>query len=139
MGLVEYEKNIESTSQINPDHYIDVEYAAETDYANYLAGEWADVPNPFIAVYKGNSFGDYHHIEFEGENGEYYDFGDGNNSYGDCELFFDDDQFTDNPKYLNKTMVVYWEWKTSTFPCCEGDYTLTTAKIPSIVNLELKK
>jgi len=43
VGLVEYEKNIESTSQINPDNYIDVEYDveydAETDYANYLAGE----------------------------------------------------------------------------------------------------
>ena len=108
-------------------------------YLEYLREDWNKVPNPFIATYLGNDFGDYHHIEFEDENGKMYDFGDGNNTYGDYELFFDDDQLTDNPKYLNKTMLVYWEWKTSDFLCCEGEMDVTTAKVPSIVKLELKE
>ena len=103
----------------------------------YQIEEWRDVENPFIATYEGNNFGDYHHIEFEDDNGESYDFGFGNNNYGNILLFFDDEQLTDNPKYLGKLFKIYWEWKVSSFPCCSGEYETAEAYLPSIIKLEL--
>jgi hypothetical protein len=99
---------------------------------------WENVQNPLIAVYKGNDFGDYHHINFEDANGKNYDFGFGNNDYGDLVLF-DEEQLDDNPEYLGQSFLLFWEWKIATFPCCSGDYEVAEAYLPSIVKLELDK
>ncbi len=104
---------------------------------DYVAEMWKDVPNPFIATYNGNMFGDYFHIEFEDSDGNYYDFGDGNNYFGDYPLYHGTEQYDENLSCLGKEFIVTWEWKMSEFPCCEGEYNLTRAKRPSITGLEL--
>ncbi len=108
-------------------------------FIEYEIEQYKNVSNPIIAIYKGNTFGDYHHIEFEDANGKRYDFGFGDNDFGNIKLYFDDDQLTDNPKYLGKSFKVFWDWKISTFPCCSGEYKLVEAYTPSIIKLELIK
>lgn len=108
-------------------------------YIKYEIEAWKGVNNPLIATYIGNEFGDYHHIEFEDDNGKIYDFGFGNNDYGNIELYFDDKQLTDNPKYLGKIFKINWEWKISSFPCCSGEHQAAEAYLPSIVKLEIIK
>jgi hypothetical protein len=103
----------------------------------YYRGQWKDIENPITAIYKGNDFGDYHHIEFEDAKGNHYDFGFGNNDYGKTLLFYHDEQMKDNPEYLGQTFNVYWDWKKSTFPCCSGGYESVEAYQPSITLLEL--
>ena len=120
--IIKYPKGYEADLRANIKHKIEA---------------WKSVDNPFVATYKGNEFGDYHHIEFEGSNGVIYDFGFGNNDYGNIELYFDDEQLTDNPKYLDKTFKIYWGWKISSFPCCSGEFLAAEAYLPSIVKLEL--
>jgi len=105
----------------------------------YYKKEWENVENPFIATYKGNYFGDYHHINFEDSNEKSYDFGFGENDFGDILLFFNDEQINDNPKYLGKQFNIFWEWKISSFPCCSGKQELVKAYYPSIIKLELLK
>ncbi len=109
------------------------------DYLKYLRQEWKNVPNPFIATYSGNDFGDYHHINFTDNANISYDFGFGYNDYGAYELFYDDEQLTDKPNYLGKSFKIYWAWKSSEFPCCSGEYDMVQAYHPSIVKLELNE
>ncbi|PLX25464.1 MAG: hypothetical protein C0599_00530 [Salinivirgaceae bacterium] len=97
--------------------------------------DWAD--NPLFVTYKGNRYEGYHHIEFENDNGEIYDFGYGDNDYGRIQLFYDDDQTTDNPMYIGQRFKIYWEWRMVEFPCCEGEYKEAKAYLPSIVKLEM--
>ena len=106
-------------------------------YIAYDREEWKQVPNPFVATYEGINFGDYEHMIFKDAEGKSYDFGDGNNDFGDIELLSDIVERIDNPKYLGKSFSVYWEWRASTFYCCSGDYESVQAFIPSIVKLEL--
>lgn len=106
-------------------------------YLNYLEESWHDVPNPIIATYEGNAFGDYFHIEFVDSVENYYDFGDGDNDFGKYKLFEEGGHYEDNPKYIGKQFEVYWEWKVSEFSCCDGNYNLAKEKIPSITRLEL--
>ncbi len=105
-------------------------------YIKYEKEQWKNTPNPLIVNYKGNDIGDYFHLTFEDNKGNSYDFGFGNNNFGDYELYNKTD-LTDNPKYLNKTFKVYWEWKPSKFPCCSGEYKIVEAYLPSIAKLEL--
>jgi hypothetical protein len=98
--------------------------------------EWKNVPNPFIAVYRGCDFGDYFHLTFEDNKGKNYDFGFGNNNFGTYTLF-DSEQYNDNKKYLNKSFRVFWNWTPSSFPCCDGEYEKVEAFMPSITKLEL--
>ena len=105
-------------------------------YLKFERKEWKNVPNPFIADYDGNEFGDYHHIIFKGGKNKSYDFGFGSNDFGEFELF-SDDELIDNPKYVGRTFKVYWEWKAASFPCCSGEYDMVKAYLPSIVRLEL--
>jgi len=102
----------------------------------YKKEEWKNVKNPFIATYKGCDFGDYFHITFEDTNGKVYDFGFGNNHFGEY-LLYNGEQYEDNPKYLNKKFKVYWNWKKTTFPCCDGEYESVEAYLPAITKLEL--
>jgi len=101
----------------------------------YKQDEWQQVKNPFVATYKGCDFGDYFHLNFEDENGTIYDFGFGANDLGEFELY-DEIDFEDNKKYMNKKFVVHWNWVIATFPCCDGEYEQVQAYTPSIVLLE---
>lgn len=94
-----------------------------------------NVKNPFVATYKGCDMGDYFHLIFEDSAGKSYDFGFGNNQFGDYVLCNND--ITDNPKYLGKSFVIYWNWEISKFPCCDGENDWVEAYMPSITKLEL--
>lgn len=104
---------------------------------NYYREQWKSVPNPFIAKYIGNDFGDYFHLSFKDKKGKDYDFGFGNNNLKDIPLYFDNEQLDDNPKYINKTFKVYWNWKVSTYPCCSGGYETVKVYHPSITKLKI--
>ncbi len=99
--------------------------------------QWKNIKTPIIARYKGNDILDYQHICFEDDKGYVYDFGSGNNSYGKYTLFENKEHYNDNPILLNKRFKIYWDWKKSEFPCCNGDYELVKAFQPSIIKLEL--
>lgn len=102
----------------------------------YIKEQWKDVKSPLVATYQGCDFGDYFHLIFEDAKGNNYDFGFGENEYEPYKLF-DETDYADNPKYLNKTFKIYWNWKITSFPCCEGEYELVEAYLPSITKLEL--
>lgn len=102
----------------------------------YTKEEWKNVNNPFIAKYQGCDLGDYFHLNFKDSQNKNYDFGFGDNNYGNYRLF-DSISFADNPKYLGKSFKIYWDWKSTSFPCCDGDYDLIKAYLPSITKLEL--
>ena len=106
-------------------------------YMEYAHETWDKVPATFEAKYMGFDMGDYPHIIFKDKKGIEYDFGDGANSYG---TYKEEDFVSDNKsKYEGKTFKVTWEWKTSTFLCCDGEMEEHTGKVPSITNLELVK
>lgn len=98
--------------------------------------QWKNVTNPFIASYQGCDFGDYFHLNFKDVKNKHYDFGFGDNNYGEYSLF-DSIHFNDNQKYIGKSFKIYWNWKLSSFPCCDGEYNLVKAYLPSITKLEL--
>lgn len=106
-------------------------------YMDELIKEWKDVPNPITATYKGNDFGDYHHIMFKDANGVQYDFGQAKNEYGQYKLHELSGDYNDNPKYLGKKFKVYWDWKLAKFLCCDGEYGKAEAYLPTITKLEL--
>lgn len=106
-------------------------------YLEHEREQWKDVLNPFVATYTGNDFGDYHQINFKDSDGKSYDFGFGNNDFGDTQLYYEDENMYDNPRYFGKSLEIFWEWKRSTFPCCEGERKLVEAYLPSITKIEL--
>ena len=75
---------------------------------DYMRENWKNAPNPLIATYKGNEFGDYFHIMFEDKEGNGYDFGSGNNHFNEYNLYDNSDQLEDNQQYLNQTFKIYW-------------------------------
>jgi microsomal dipeptidase-like Zn-dependent dipeptidase len=111
--------------------------AALKQYIAELKKEWKSVPNPIIARYEGNSFGDYHHIIFKDSTGTTFDFGQANNYYGRYKLFDQSGQYDDNPAYTGKEFKIYWDWKLSSFLCCDGNYGKAKACLPSITKLVL--
>lgn len=125
----------------NVDNYIikcsdDTEHELKQQLNNDIL-EWKNIKNPIIAKYIGNEILDYFHLEFKDKDGKIYDFGTGNNNYGQYELFEKLDHYVDNPKYLNKKFKIFWSWKKSTFPCCSGNYNLVIAMQPSIKKIVL--
>lgn len=102
----------------------------------YEREQWKNVANPLIVTFRGTDMGDYFHLNFEDKQGRKYDFGFGNNDYGQYRLF-DKDDFDTNPEYMGKSFRLYWNWKVSTFPCCDGEYYNVEAYLPSITRLEL--
>lgn len=104
---------------------------------NYYREKWSKVPNPLIAKYLGNDFGDYFHLLFEDINGENHDFGLGNNNLNEIQLYNNNEQLSDNVEYLNKKFKIFWNWKVSSYPCCSGGYDNVKAYHPSIIKLEL--
>ncbi|MBK7573623.1 MAG: hypothetical protein IPI10_19255 [Bacteroidetes bacterium] len=111
-------------------------YEALRNTTAYNKEEWKDVKSPIVATYKGCDVGDYFHLNFEDVNGKTYDFGFGDNNLGEFVLC-NEPQFETNHKYLNRTFRIYWNWKITKFPCCDGDYEIVEAYIPSITKLEL--
>ena len=101
-----------------------------------IRDEWESAPNPIIARFRGCDFGDYFHLNFEDAQGNIFDFGFGDNAFGQIELY-NTENFEDNPNYLNKKFEIYWSWKITTFPCCDGEFDQVEAYIPSITNLVL--
>ncbi len=115
-----------------------------TEVLNMLQHErtsWKNVKNPLIVTFEGGDFGDYFHLMFEDKEGVEYDFGFGNNIFGngylEYELFDQGDENVDNEKYLGKKFEVFWDWKRTTIPCCSGDYEPVKLYFPSIIKLEL--
>lgn len=124
----------DSTEKVEVEEKVD---PALKTYMKYAREEWDKVPATFEAKYMGYDIGDYPHIIFEDKKGKEYDFGDGANVYG---TYKEEDFVTDNKsKFEGKTFKVTWEWKTSTFLCCDGEMEEHTGKVPSITNLELVK
>lgn len=109
---------------------------ALANYVDYIDQVMKNISNPVRVKYVGCDFGDYFHLSFTGPDDLYLDFGDGNNDFGDYELY-DPLTFEDDPAYLDKTFDLHWEYKASSFYCCEGAMEDVTAIIPSIVKLEL--
>lgn len=108
-------------------------------YLQELKKSWKNTPNPLIATYEGNDFGDYQHIIFKDAKGNTYDFGQAANSYGKYQLHEASGQYADNQAYLGKKFKVYWEWKLTDFLCCEGEYDKVKGYLPAITKLELIK
>lgn len=106
-------------------------------YVDALREEWREVPNPLFVRYRGYEIGDYHHILFEDDNGNNYDFGPGNNDFGELQSLFEDYNFVYNPEDEDPLYRLFWRWKVSTFPCCSGEYELVEAYIPSVIQIEL--
>jgi len=105
-------------------------------YLKYMHEQWDKVPSSFEAKYMGFDIGDYPHIMFRDKKGNEYDFGDGENSFGS---FKEEDFLADKSKYEGKMFKLTWEWKTSSFYCCDGEMDIHTGKVPSIVDLGLVK
>ncbi len=130
-----YDLPIESFIIKYPPNYKD-EFTSDMEYYKTI---WKERENPIIARYRGNDIGDYFHINFEGENGEGYDFAYAKNHFGKYKLFDNSLDYNDNPKYLNKKFKIFWALKIAKFPCCSGDFEEAEAYIPTITKLELIK
>jgi hypothetical protein len=99
-----------------------------------LHEDWKAVPNPLVAKLTTVEMGDYFHLIFEDGSGKAYDFGDGDNNLGDLKLY-DENEMTANPKMIGKSFTITWDWKVSSFYCCEGEMNAVKAKVPSITRL----
>ena len=103
-------------------------------YLQYLQTEWDTTPQPLNATFRGFSMGDYPHLVFEDKEGVSYDFGDGANELGD---YTDDFLIEADAKWIGKSFKVFWQWKRSSFYCCEGEMQVVETWIPSITQLIL--
>lgn len=99
---------------------------------------WDNVSIPFTAHFQNIIFGDYLHVLFKDDQGKVYDFGSGQNDFGQFTSVDKNYQINIlNPEYTNQKFKIYWEWKLSKFPCCEGEFKTVEAFQPSIIKLEL--
>lgn len=117
-------------------HKKDRSNAALRRHIEYEREQWKKVKNPLVAIFRDADMGDYFHLVFEDDAGKTHDFGFGNNNYGKIILFDPKDMIA-NPDYLGKSFRVYWSWKISSFPCCDGENELVEAWLPGITRLEL--
>lgn len=112
------------------------ENAPLKSYIDYVHERMKNVPNPVRAIYEGTEFGDYFHLSFRIPEDFYLDFADGDNNFSDYELF-DSESFESNKQYVGKTFEIHWEYKKSTFLCCDGEMETVVAEMPSIIQLKL--
>lgn len=133
--------NIKSSGEWNID-----DFTSEVKGNEYFKGtvknkikdemiHWKGVENPIVADFDGVIFGDYFYIYFKGENGKKYTFSSGDHDFGQYTLY--DENQNSNPKYVGKKFKIYWDWRKSSFPCCQGGYKKTVAHQPTILKLEL--
>jgi len=106
-------------------------------YIKYLEDTWKNAQNPLIVTYTGSFIGDYFHFQFEDASHNTYDFADGLNDLGEFSFF--DDDYNGNPDFIGKKFKITWAWRLNKFQCCDGDYNIVEAKIPSITTIELVK
>lgn len=130
-------KNLKVEAYIK--HYPNNQKKELIAYISWLRKEWQNVPNPFIASYQGNDFGDYFHVIFEDQHKKVYDFGQAKNNFGRYDMFDNTGQYEDNPDYLGKKFKVYWNWELADFSCCDGAYGEAKAYVPTVTKLELLK
>ena len=92
-----------------------------------------NVSNPIIATYLGSEIGDYFYFPFTGVDGKYFDFGNGNNNYGDIP--FGENDLEMNSELIGKKFTIYWGWNLAEFYCCEGRMDIYKADFPSILSI----
>lgn len=103
-------------------------------HLNQLKEEWSAVPNPLVARFTGAELVDYFHLTFEDAQGRTYDFGNGENRLGEMRLY--GENFISNPEQVGKVFRIDWDWKKSSFYCCEGEMNTVEAPVPSIIAIE---
>ncbi|MFL2569383.1 MAG: hypothetical protein ACJ0QH_01595 [Flavobacteriales bacterium] len=99
--------------------------------------KYKDTTYSMIATYLGASLNDYFYFPFKGENGTYFDFAYGKNHLGDIP--FDHYDAEMKSELIGKKFIIKWTWKTSSYPCCEGQMNNTEDDIASILSVEYHK
>ena len=93
-----------------------------------------DTTYSIIATYLGASFNDYYYFPFKAQDSTYFDFAYGKNYLGDIP--FEDYDAEMNSELIGKKFIINWTWKSSSYPCCEGQMNNTEDYIASILNIE---
>ena len=93
-----------------------------------------DTTYSIIATYLGASFNDYYYFPFKAQDSTYFDFAYGKNYLGDIP--FDDYDAEMKSELIGKKFIINWTWKSSSYPCCEGQMNNTEDYIASILNIE---
>jgi hypothetical protein len=104
-------------------------------HVDQLKERWTNVPTTTQAEFTGAEFGDYFHISFSLKDGNSLDFGDARNNFGEYALINENNE--GNTDYIGKQFNVTWEWKPSSFNCCEGNMDEMIANVPTITSLKL--
>ena len=93
-----------------------------------------DTTYSIIATYLGASFNDYYYFPFKAQDGTYFDFAYGKNILGDIQ--FDHYDAEMKSELIGKKFIINWTWKSSSYPCCEGQMNNTEDYIASILNIK---
>ena len=96
-----------------------------------------DTTYSIIATYLGASLNDYYYFPFKAEDGTYFDFAYGKNYLGDIP--FDHYDAEMKSELIGKKFIINWTWKSSSYPCCEGQMNNTEDYIASILSIEYQK
>lgn len=96
-----------------------------------------DTTYSIMATYLGASLNDYYYFPFKGEDGTYFDFAYGKNYLGDIP--FDNYDAEMKSELIGKKFIINWTWKSSSYPCCEGQMNNTEDYIASILSIEYHK
>ena len=90
-----------------------------------------------IAEYSYSEYGDLPHIIFTDENSEEWDFGYGENDFGEFD-FGQMEHFETNEKLVGKKFKIYWmNKKVETY--AEDGETVIETEAPSVIKIELIK
>jgi hypothetical protein len=92
-------------------------------------------PQTFTGTYQGAEFGDYYHLSFEAENGDYWDFGHGKNDLGKFD-FLGDVESEKAKELIGTKYLVTWDSIWNIYPCCEGGMDPKASFMPSITKVE---
>ena len=105
-------------------------------YSKALGNKYKDKDTTYsiIATYLGASFYDYYYFPFKGEDGTYFDFSYGKNYLGDIP--FDHYDAEMKSELIGKKFIIDWAWKSSSYPCCEGQMNNTEDYIASVLSIE---
>ena len=106
-------------------------------YISEINEQMNNVDNPFIATYLGSEIGDYFYFPFVGLNGRYFNFGNGNNNYGNIP--FGENDLEDNSDLIGKKFIIHWQLNSTSFYCCEGSMKEYVAKLPAITYIDYYK
>ena len=93
-----------------------------------------DTTYTIIATYLGASLNDYYYFPFKSHDSTYFDFAYGKNYLGDIP--FDHYDAEMKSKLIGKKFIINWTWKSSSYPCCEGQMNNTEDYIASIISID---